>query len=455
MAYHDDPYQSQDIGSADPLRMSAPEQRPPISPLGFPSTSATSPYLGADDTQSSPGASDVTAMAMSPVERGSEPTASGNRDRLLVHWLWELLLAAVVAGLGYLLWQAAPEALDSEALPRLLVFATGFGLLGIAAGGSLRAGVPNLAIGPMAAAAGLYFAQRGDEGVVMPTLFALGLAVVVGVLTWLVIAIFNVPGWIVTLGVAAVVVVWLQLQPASVPLAGEFDPTGRATLLFPAVAAVSVLAGLIGMNKSVRSIFERCRPTPTGRPPGGAVVFTGLLLVSSMVLSVFAGVVLVAGAGTPAQGSVGVNWLLWTMLGLGVALVGGTSAYGRRGGVFGTMLAVVALVLFHRYQQEQGWAIALLATAVGMVGIGLVVTRLVERFGRKVSPEDNQDGHTESGAAATAPDPDPWATHSGRTDRVADTTFADSTDVWSSALPARPASSAPASPWDDEHWGRS
>ena len=39
----------------------------------------------------------------------------------------------------------------------------------------------------------------------------------------------------------AAVVVWLQLQPATVPLTGEFDPTGRATVLFAAVAVLAVL----------------------------------------------------------------------------------------------------------------------------------------------------------------------------------------------------------------------
>jgi hypothetical protein len=81
-----------------------------------------------------------------------------------------------------------------------------------------------------------------------------------------------------------------------------------------------------------------------------------------------------------------------TALALGVALLGGTSAFGRRGGIFGTVLAVGLLTVVDAYGRATGrdWSIAAMAAIA--VGIGLVVTRLVERFGR---PEPARDEDTD------------------------------------------------------------
>ena len=67
---------------------------------------------------------------------------------------------------------------------------------------------------------------------------------------------------------------------------------------------------------------------------------------------------------------------------LGAALIGGTSAFGRRGGIFGTVLAVGLITLIDAYSDEAGlgWPSAALATVAILVG--LAVTRLVERLGR-------------------------------------------------------------------------
>lgn len=368
------------------------------------------------------------------------------RDRMAVHWLWELLLLGTVTGLVYLLWQAQPDALRGDNLATLLVQATGFLLLAVAAGLTLRAGAPNLAIGPMAAAAGAYFAERGGEGVLIPTVFVLGVAILLGVALAFVVTVLHVPGWAASLAAAAAAVVWLQLQPAEIPLTGAYDPGRQAAFLFTVVVAAAVLGGLIGSIKPVRRAVGRFRPVadPADRRGGKAAVLCGAAIVASMPLSVIAGVILVAGAGVPAQGSVGVNWFTWTLLGLGLALLAGTSAFGRRGGVFGTVLAVVALVLFHRFQQEQGYQIALLATAAGTVVIGLAATRLVERFGRpRTTNQDDPDRWETTNPAAAAP---------LISERGASATERGSTaESWATALPARPAPGR-SSPWDDDPW---
>jgi hypothetical protein len=384
----------------------------------------------------------------------------GGRDRLAVHYAWEALLLLGVAALGYLLWSAQPDALRGDQLSTLLIFATGFGLLGLGAGITLRAAAPNLAIGPVAAASGAYFADRGDEGVVTPTVFALAAAVLLGLALAALVVIFHVPGWAASLAAAAAPVVWLQTKDPFIPLTGSYDPTGQASFLFAMVAAVGILGGLLGSRHSIRSSLGRSRPIgdPARRRGAMAAVMTSGAIVLSMVFAVVAGVLITAGVGEPAQGSVGVHWLEWTLVGLGVALIGGTSAFGRKGGVFGTTFAVIALVLFSRYQLEQGWDISPLAIGAGAVAGGLVVTRLVETFGRPRLAEAGEPG---AGAAG------PWQTTTpaadvGRANSLPPLTSAGNqnsggwpsagTDSWSSALPARPAPSTP-DPWDDR-WQR-
>jgi hypothetical protein len=430
----------------------------PTDPMSFRST----PDFRNNNTAYQPGyqgepSPTVPAGALSDVF--DDPAAGEpGRDRLAVHWVWEALLLIGVGALGYLLYQADPDALRGDQLSRLLIFATGFGLLALAVGVTLRASAPNLAVGPVAAAAGAHFALRGDEGVATPTIFALGVAVLLGLAVAMLVVTFHVPGWAASLAAAAAAVVWLRLQDAEIPLAGAYDPTGQAAFLFALVAAMGILGGLLGTLKPVRRAVGRFRPVadPARRRGGMAALLAAGAIVLSMVLSVIAGVLLVAGEGVPAQGSEGVNWFEWTLIGLGVALVGGTSAYGRRGGVFGTTLAVVALVLFDRYQVAKGWDIALLATAAGAVAGGLVVTRLIETFGRPAAGSAAEET-TEQWETATPAGIDGRGTGAAASGNAANATESwpsAATDSWSSALPARPAPGGGPDPWDDDRWTR-
>jgi hypothetical protein len=71
-----------------------------------------------------------------------------------------------------------------------------------------------------------------------------------------------------------------------------------------------------------------------------------------------------------------------TALALGAALLGGTSVFGRRGGLFGTALAASGLVLLSHYLAAEGRGISVFALAAGAIGVGLLVSRLVETLGR-------------------------------------------------------------------------
>jgi len=120
--------------------------------------------------------------------------------------------------------------------------------------------------------------------------------------------------------------------------------------------------------------------------------------------------------------------LEWSGIAIGLALLAGTSAYGRRGGVFGTLFAVAALTLFLDWSGRKGLDISLFATAACVFAGGLIVTRLVETYGRPLSPSSGGDWNA---APTTGPN---WTP--------------DLPETWSpTATPAR------SDRWDDGPWG--
>jgi hypothetical protein len=165
-----------------------------------------------------------------------------------------------------------------------------------------------------------------------------------------------------------------------------------------------------------------------------------LAIVGSMVLAALAGVLFAATSGATVTATPGLEL---TGLALGAALLGGTSAFGRRGGVFGTLLAAVLLTLFIKYDDVQGWDISLFAMGAAMLAGGLIVTRLVETYGRPESVGEEVDMVDDNGWVTTAP--------SGTTDlaSASGSGWPSRQDSWSSTLPTNGRSDA----WDDDRWG--
>jgi hypothetical protein len=132
-----------------------------------------------------------------------------------------------------------------------------------------------------------------------------------------------------------------------------------------------------------------------------------LATMGSMVLAGLAGVfgVLVQPHVDIAPG----DGVQLTVLGLAAALVGGTSAFGRRGGIFGTVFAAILLAIIVELvgQTQLHWS-AMAIAAVG-IGVGLVVTRLVERFGRPVLvPASGDEDSWMPRVHSLAPPARPW-----------------------------------------------
>lgn len=360
------------------------------------------------------------------------------RDRMGVHIGWELFLLLAVGVLGFLLWQRHTELLRGQELRTLLVEIAGLGLVTLGAGLSLRAATPNLAVGPIAIAAAVFFAKEGDEGVV-PTI---GTAAVVALLVGLVLAILvvgiHVPGWAATLAAAFVAIVYIQRNSGPLEVSGGYDPAGHAYYLIGGFVALAVLGGLLGSIKTVRRAVGRFRPVadPARRRGGVAGVLAVIALITSSVLAAVGGVLI----GANMAEVVPTTGLEWSGLALGAALLGGTSAFGRRGGIFGTVLAVVLVALFLRFEAAEKWRISWFAIAAAVVVAGLIVTRLVESLGRPQSAEDDDD--TDDG----------WVSNGG-TQPLGGSNWSPRQDSWSSTLPAQPTTGRSSDLWSDGRWG--
>jgi ribose/xylose/arabinose/galactoside ABC-type transport system permease subunit len=363
-------------------------------------------------------------------ENSAEPLrrlpASGDdgRDRLGIHLGWEIVLLLAAAAIGYLLYRLDPAGLRRPALDTLLITGTAIGLLAMGAGLTLRAGVPNLALGPIALAGALHYAENGDQGLLDAALPALGIAAAGGLVVALAVLGLHVPGWAATLGAGLGVVVFDSLRTAPVNVQGDYDPSDQAFFLFGGFALLAVVGAALGSAAPVRRIIGRMRPAgdPAARRGFGAALPVIVALVVSSVFAVAAGILMAAQATEPIRPGTGLEW---TGVAIGVALLAGTSAFGRRGGIFGTLLAVAALTLFLDYSDRRDLDISLFAIGGAMIGVGLVITRLVETYGRPLPGGPSEEEWTGSGSAGTTwtPDlPESWTPPSsvptqGRSDR--------------------------------------
>lgn len=358
------------------------------------------------------------------------PDDESGRDRVGVHIGWEIVLLLAVAAIGYLLYRLDPASLRRPALDTLLITGTAIGLLTLGAGLTLRAGVPNLALGPIALAGSLHYAENGYRGLLDSALPALIIAAGAGLVVALLVIGLHVPGWLATLAAGMGVIVYDQLRVAPVEVGGDYDPSDLAFFLFGGFALVAVISAALGTMTPVRRVLGRMRPVgDPARRRGPAAAFPVIMsLVLSSVFAVVAGILMAAQSTEPIKPGTGLEW---TGIAVGAALLGGTSAYGRRGGIFGTLLAVTGLTLFLDYAARRDLDIALFAIAAATLGAGLVVTRLVETYGRPLPVAGGEEWQAE----AAGPGATNWTP--------------DLPETWNHSAPAQNRSER----WDDGPWG--
>ncbi len=370
------------------------------------------------------------------------------RDRVWVHAVWEALLAAAVVLAVLAVRSRDVGALSGDNLRSVLVSLAVGVLLGTAFALSLRAAVPNLAVGTAAVTAGALtgwlVADRGYS-LLTAAMVTLGASVALGLGLAVVVIGFRAPAWAAGLGAA------LGLYAAVLALTD-----GRSLLIHDApdvrrwawpvlggALLLSVGGGVLGLLPGVRNGVGRYRPD--GDPAAGrgasAAFVAACALVGSTVLAATAGLLLSVRLGAVVAD----DGLTLLAQAAGAALLGGASAHGRRGGVVGTALAAALLQLSAVWLglvEARSWARpAVLGAAIVL---GLLVGRLVEAAGsrRGDQPEDFHPIPDEPDPYATETYPryQPGGYNQGSTYRA-------DGDVWwnqaSANSPSRSASEAP------------
>ena len=359
------------------------EEPAPRSTAYTPGTYPIGDYQSTDyGTDSTLGLDPAPEPAPSPVP---EPV-KGPRDRLAVHFGWEIVLLLGAAAVGLLLWRADPATLRGAALRELYLQTAVVGAVTVGMALSLRAAVPNLALGPIAIAAGVFFAENSDRGILVTAGVTGLLAAAAGVAMAIAVTAFQVPAWAVSLAAGLGLIVWIQDHrgPAEV-VTGAYRPGDHAVYWFAGFVALSVLGGVLGLVPALRRATGRYRPVGDPSIRGRGAVSAALALTGSSILAAAAGVLLALDTReiVPTENGFGLM-----VLALGAALLGGTSVYGRHGGLFGTALAVIGLTLLSRYAAAEDRAVSVFALAAAAIAVGLMVSRLVEALGRpKPVPE--------------------------------------------------------------------
>jgi ribose/xylose/arabinose/galactoside ABC-type transport system permease subunit len=363
-------------------------------------------------------------------------------DRMGIHAAWELVLLLVTVGFAIYFRQTHHDQFSGGNLRSMVLAAAVLGFGALAIGVSLRAGAVNLAVGAIASACGLFVASHSDRGLLASAGVALLAAAVIGVVSGLLVTVLHVPGWAGSLAVALGVIVWINKHVQATGVTASYHPERQAFYWYGGFAALALLGGILGLVKPIRRGLGRFRPIgdPAQRRGAAAGVVAFLAIIGSSILAGLAGILgaLSQTKVVPDDGT------LTTGIALGAALLAGTSAFGRRGGVLGTVLSVTAIAVFTRYSNVENLRISPFATAAVLIAVGLVVTRLVEVYGRPAvlrSGDPDSDGwddgtHTTNNRAL---DPGPgWSSPRQ--------------GGWTSQLPARSTDDT----WGgaaDERWG--
>jgi ribose/xylose/arabinose/galactoside ABC-type transport system permease subunit len=313
----------------------------------------------------------------------TDPQAS---DRVWTQLFWELVLAGAVVGTYLLAARAHPGEFGQAGLRPLALQAALIGFVAVGLSFSIRAAVPNLAVGTIASGGGVMFARLvndahwGYASAAPATILA---AAAVGFALWAVVSGLNVPAWAASLGASVLLTgALLVLADGSLDIADPPRPLYGAWGWFAGFAAASVLGGIVWLSPGIRRALSGFRGwrDPAARPPAGGVLGSLLALVVSSALAAGAGLLGALQLGTGSPVAFETQWLV----ALGAVLLGGVSAFGRRAGVFGTVLGVVLLVLVQRWLRLNDHDAGAFTLVVGAAIIGgLALTRFFESTGRK------------------------------------------------------------------------
>lgn len=333
-----------------------------------------------------------------PLRDPADAASTELPDRMGVHIFIEAVLLLAFAGLLFALYRDDSAPLANRGMrDAIVVFTVPMLLCAVSVATSLRVGVPNLSVGLIALTSGYVFSLTTSHGVPTALAAGIGAALAVGVAVVVLIAIFRAPGWLATGGIGAVILLWLtnhaDLSVVTQPAVSSLSPQ-RAWIWLASIAALSILAGTLGAMSGWRSRLLRCRRASAGgaRREGVTINMIAFVVLGSAALAGLAGIWLVwTDTAQSSQFGTGLNVPMLTAFGFAAALLGGTSALGGRGGVLGTLLASMVLAAVLVWVAVAKWPIDALWIPLGTIGVGVVMTRIVEWLGRPVSPASRLD----------------------------------------------------------------
>ncbi|WP_205325874.1 hypothetical protein [Glycomyces sp. YM15] len=347
----------------------------------------------------------------------TEPTVP--RDRLAFQFIWEGILLLLTLNALFLVYRREADLFGDEfgslvdALERHALYLAPVLLATLAIGLSLRLGAVNLAVPAIAITVG-WIARPVDANLWVYAGFVAGAAVVAALVFVLLVAAFRVPPWFAGLALAAAFFASAQAverlaASRGIDSVALWDPP-NGLYVFAGAVVFAVVGGLIGLAPGVRDGFSGVKQMSDGGERSAGAVF--LLLggtVLSMLLAAGAGFLMFAYSLTPSTeptslgfgpygiGSASVDLQL---LAFAATLLGGTSLWGRRGGVLGTVLAVLAvwagMVLWNHAMIAAGDAswqddFAPLID-VGILLVALFVSFALDRLGRPKETVESDSG---------------------------------------------------------------
>jgi ribose/xylose/arabinose/galactoside ABC-type transport system permease subunit len=339
-------------------------------------------------------------------ELNDEVTGGDRRDRVAVHLVWDgvLLVGAVVATV--LLYTRSSDALSGDGLRNQLVSAAASLLLASAFAVSLRAAVPNLAVGSVAATAGVlvgWLTTHEQVSAGTAAALAAGGGVGIGLLLGIVVVALRAPAWAASLAAVPL------LTAGALGVAGGPDVVlaqGPDLLrwpwpLFLGAVLISAAGGAVALTPRTRAALGAYRPTgdPAGRRRAGGNAVAIVALMLSSLLAAAAGLVTVFQLRAAVPATSGLT--MTTLTAVAAVLLGGVSVHGRRGGIFGTALAVVTLQFLLQWfglANYPRWTPSVVIGAALL--LGLVVSRIVESLGTPPRTEPE---------LADASGPPPWS----------------------------------------------
>ncbi|MDA1362571.1 hypothetical protein O1R50_23310 [Glycomyces luteolus] len=341
------------------------------------------------------------------------------RDRLAFQFIWEAILLLLTLNALFLVYRREDELFGEEfgsladAFDQHALYLAPVLLAALAIGLSLRLGAVNLAVPAVAITVG-WVARPVDANLWICAGFVAAAAVVAALVFVLLVAAFRVPPWFAGLALAAAFVASAQAverlaESRGIDSVAMWDPP-NGLYVFAGAVVLAVAGGLIGLAPGVRDGLSGVKRMADGGERSAGAVF--LLLggtVMSMLLAAGAGFLMFAytlapsteptslGFGPYGLGSASIDLQL---LAFAAVLLGGTSLWGRRGGVLGTVLAVLAVwagaVLWNHAMVEAGDAswqddFAPLID-VGVLLVALFVSFALDRLGRPKEAVEADNG---------------------------------------------------------------